>query len=145
MNSDTFKKLNKWLQDNNHVRRDKAVIAANIGDNIFQNMFGQVYYIFPIGKFNYTWLKSRDINMKDISSGWYEYAVDNFFIYGEKTFDSDYKINLNKPFKEYFTTNKGIEKAWKEYYEIWFDCKEYYYFDSESFKWLDGSGELSWR
>lgn len=143
MNSDAFKKFNKWLDQNGHVRRDKAVIAANISDGLFENLFGNVYYIFPIGKFDYTWLMAEDMNIKDYKTGWYEYAVENFFTQGEKTFDDDPKINLNKPFREYFTTNKNWYVAWKNKYEIWFSCKEYYYFDSRSFKWVDG--QLSWR
>lgn len=139
MQSGVFEKFNKWLEKNGHVRRDKSVIARK--DNNKRNMFGDNYYIFPIGKFNYTWVKAKDINMVD-KTGWYSDAVDNFFTQGEKTFDNDYRIKLNKPFKEFFTTNKGIDIAWKNQYEIWFDCKEYYYFCLEGFGWHDTTGEL---
>ena len=34
---------------------------------------------------------------------------------------------LHKEFPTYFTTNKGISTAWVNNYEIWFQCKGYYF------------------
>lgn len=125
----TFKIFNKWLESNGHTRRDKAVIARNeANDNA--NDFGPLYYIFPIGKFKYTWIKAKDVNIADGKTGWGgSKSLDLFF---EDSFDETRYI-----FENYFTTNKGIEEAWKNQYEIWFDCKEYHFFSKAHFKWLD--------
>jgi hypothetical protein len=33
------------------------------------NMFGKLYYIFPIGKFNYSWLRALDLNIDFARTG----------------------------------------------------------------------------
>jgi len=40
--------------------------------------------------------------------------------------DIDGGARKRRKFPTYFTTNKGIETAHKNKYEIWFDCKSYY-------------------
>ena len=133
MNQRAFKKLNDWLQKNNHVRRDKSVSASSAGPSL--KIFGEgVYYFFPISKFNYTWVKASDINLTDMKTEWEKYWIDIFFdedkfrkdIEKEELTMDDEIEKVKKQFPKYFTTNKGIETAHKKKYEIWFDCKEYY-------------------
>jgi len=117
-----FKLLNKWLAKNGHVRRDKSV---SVSSSLWAaEEFGNGYLFFPIGKFNYTWIKAKDLNLDDIRTGWNQANVTYFFDAGE------YELEMSnvdrKSFPKYFTTNKGIEKAWKNSYEVWFNCKSYY-------------------
>ena len=126
---DAFIKLNKWLDKNNHVRRDKAVMASSFQGEILSSFFGDLYWIFPIGKFNYTWIKSRDINLTDASTGWSRFAVDKYF-------ERDGYVNdIKGDFKDYFVTNSSLKTAWQSQFEIWFDCKEYYYIKAKDYKW----------
>ena len=128
MDKNIFGKLNTWLDQSNHVRRDKAVIATNIINNISQ--FGVTYWIFPIGKFNYTWLKANDMNITDYSTEWDPTAVIEFFRFGEVRSEL-----MTGNFEDYFTTNKGIKIAYKNEYELWFSCKEYYYIKAYKYEW----------
>lgn len=130
MNQGVFDKFNKWLQKNGHVRRDKAVSASSSGPSL--QKFGNIGYFFPIGKFNYTWVKTKDINIDDIKNGWRQNEVDLFFFNQETEYKHQIPTNKElidksiKQFPKFFTTNKGIEIAHKNKFEIWFDCKEYY-------------------
>lgn len=133
MKTELFEKLNKWLQKNGHIRRDKAVIAANIKNTT--SMFGDVYWMFPIGKFDYTWLMAKDMNMYDDRTGWDSLSVEKFF---ERGFVND----IPGEFKDYFVTNSSLKMAWTQHYEIWFNCKEYYYFSTSMFGWNDKKKEL---
>lgn len=133
MKPEVFEQLNNWLQKNNHVRRDKAVIAANIKSTT--SMFGDVYWMFPIGKFDYTWLMAGDMNMSSDTTGWDSIAPEEFFRFG-------YSDSITGEFKDYFVTNSSLNFAWKQQYEIWFNCKEYYYFSSNDFGWHDKKKEL---
>ena len=121
MNQRAFKEFNNWLKQNNHVKRDKSVSASSAGPSL--KKFGHVYYFFPIGKFNYTWVKTIDINWHDSNTNWNSLEVEMFFDYENYNEDEEEK---RRKFPTYFTTNKGIEIAHKNKYEIWFDCKEYY-------------------
>lgn len=128
-----FEQLNDWLEKNNHVRRDKAVIAANIKNNT--SMFGDVYWIFPIGKFDYTWLMAGDMNMSDPNTGWDSIAPIDFFRHG-------YSDEIIGNFEDYFVTNSSLKTAWMQKYEIWFNCKQYYYFSVNDFGWNAKKKEL---
>jgi len=122
MDQEPFKEFNNWLGKNGHVRRDKSASASSAGPIL--SSFGTVYYFFPIGKFNYTWVRADDINTHDTRTGWDANEVQMFFDYDD--YEEEDEIIRRKKFPKYFTTNKGIEIAHKNKYEIWFDCKEYY-------------------
>jgi hypothetical protein len=124
MNSWEFKELNKWLEENNHVRRDKAMIAANLKGS--SSIFGSVYHVFPIGKFNYTWLWANDINLNDSNTNWKACYIREFLKFGKEKVPE---------FEVYFHTNEGIKEAWKNEYETWFECKQYYFFSASKFGW----------
>jgi hypothetical protein len=134
MNAYTADIFNEWLEQEGHIRRDSAVIASSKPGP--STMFGMNNYIFPIGKFNYTWVRAKDVNINDGKTGWYESAVENFLIDPEG-FDTDYKVKLPKPFHTYFTTNKGISEAYDNNYEIWFNCKAYYFAKINKYVWLE--------
>lgn len=42
-------------------------------------------------------------------------------------FEKEVREWINKEFPKYFTTNKGMSTAFKNNYEIWFECKGYYF------------------
>ena len=121
-----FVKFNKWLRENKHVRRDKAVIATS--DKGHVGLFGNPYFIFPIGKFDYTWIKAKDVNVSD-KTGWKDMYVEDFFdpYYEEERKKGKYGVLTEKEFSSYFTTNKDFDIAYNKGYEIWFSCKEYYF------------------
>jgi len=129
MDKDDFGKLNIWLDKNNHVRRDKAVIASSFHKKTHSSSFGVLYWIFPIDKFNYTWLMANDMNYSDDSTGWSQFAV-------EKYFERDGYVNdIKGDFKNYFVTNSSLKMAWQFQYEIWFSCREYYYVSATNYEW----------
>jgi hypothetical protein len=126
MPSSVAKKFNEWLKENNHLPRHNAVIASSY-DNSIKTNFGNNYYIFPIGKFNFTYVETEDINENDRRTGWYDYSVDDYM--------SHKKNDLPNPFEQYFHTNKKIHIAYDQKYEIWFDCKEYYLASIAYYDW----------
>ena len=127
-----FEMFNRWLSKNKHTRRDKSVSVTSSLWNA--ETFGNGYYFFPIGKFNYTWIKAKDLNLDDERTGW-EWSFMNYIFDYEEDYSTEVGKNLvrkvKKVFPTYFTTNKGIEIAWKNSYEIWFDCKSYYVVNAE--------------
>ena len=52
---------------------------------------------------------------------------------------------MNKPFADYFHTNKGFDTAYRKGYEIWFKCKSYYYVNYNYLKNNDDYNEISWK
>jgi len=158
--------LNKWLKKNGHVPRNKAVFATSNKHNV--DLFGNTFYIFPIGKFNYTFIKSKDINIEDIRTGWSDDILDimfpteagqNFFNipdfikHSYKPSDDCYSLSadvirigdlkgrmscIENAFSKYFVTNKNFNEAYKEGYEIWFDCKKYYFANEDHYLWMNG-------
>lgn len=110
--------LNELLEKYGHIRRDKSVMANNRSTATF----GQQYYIFPIGKFNYTWVRAEDWNFSYDKTGWRKPG----------TGWRDSELEIEEDFKrqhdmDNIVTNKGFNTAHKMEYEIWMDCKEYYF------------------
>jgi hypothetical protein len=133
-NPKTFKKLNKWLKKNKHIPRDQSVSTSPKKSTFF----GVPYYFFPLGKFDYTWVRSRDINKTDITSGWNSWSVEMMFNpesipkdAGEET--QKLQKEVIRTFSDQFMTNKGFKIAYKKQYEIWFKCKEYYLVNPEDY------------
>ena len=126
MMKNVFNDFNDWLKMKKHVERDKAVIASSL-ETKETTRFGNNYYLFPIGKFNYTYAETNDINLYDYDTRWYASAVKDFVTYNE--------TDLPKPFESYFHTNKNINVAYNNNYEIWFDCKEYYIASISNYIW----------
>ena len=120
MSGRSAKSMNNWLVKNGHTDRSKSVFAGSDNTRLF--LFSKnIYEIFPIGKFNYTWIKVTDINM---SGGNYDgeiLALKNYDMEG------DPYGYLDNMMKDIIVTNKGIKEAYDKKYEIWFDCKSYYY------------------
>jgi len=166
MTGQVAKQFNKWLKKNGHVPRDKAVFATSDKDAI--DMFGKVFYFFPIGKFNYTFIRSEDANIEDPETGWHHdlldimfptptgsnfYDISGFIKYNYKPSDDCYSLgdNIIRPaslkgkmscienaFKKYFVTNKNFNEIYKEGYEIWFDCEKYYFANEDHYLWMNG-------
>ena len=139
MRLNTFKHFNKWLKENGHNTRNNAVIGTSLED-ILKTDFGYNNFLFPIGKFNFTYAETQDINIDDVRTGWTEDIVDRFFNTNKMVNsllggNRNRKINNRKPFESYFHTNKNINIAYKNNYEIWFDCKEYYLASLLYYKW----------
>ena len=71
-NSECFKEINIWLNQNGHVTRDMCVSTTS--NSFVANAFGSPYLFFPKGKFNYTYVKAADFNSDD-THGWDAFAM----------------------------------------------------------------------
>ncbi len=121
-----FKALNQWLAKNGHADRSKSVSVTS--DYETAAYFGQPYWVFPIGKFKYTFVPSKDFN--DDSVYWSGDSMVTYLKYYEAgELDQFNAMNEFDPNRA-FTTNKGFVMAIKKQYEIWIQCKQYYYIDS---------------
>jgi len=169
MSGDVAFNLNKWLKKHGHVPRNKAVFATSNKSHI--DTFGFPYFIFPAGNFNYTFVLSKDINVRDDRTMWESWILEFMFsehdLWGwesdsdtikrfisyntkdkeckklcdefdsipqftqQKEFFSDnvdkFKDCVEKVVENYFYTNEKFDLAYKRGYEIWFDCKYFYY------------------
>ncbi len=135
-----FRRFNDWLQKNGHNRRDNSAIASFVAPGIH----GWAFYIFPMGKFNYTWIEAKDVNIAVDTTGWKQYATDNY------NFDIDKyeggSERLKKSFKDYFTTDSGYDKAARNGYEIWFNCKQYLFVQVVSpYEWDKKTQTMVWK
>ena len=107
--------INKFLEEFGHVRRDRAVIASSKGRVEFKPW----YRIYPIGRFDYSWVRSRDWNFDEgqwpgVDLAWMEPDV---LLRVLK--DQDGIGNI--------VTNKRFGVAYDKKYEIWMGCKDYYF------------------
>lgn len=127
--------LNDWLQKNGHMRRDKSVMAISNPEDL--DLFGEPYHFFPLDPIKgYTWAETKDLNMVDQRTGWSDFTVrawkmkknNEISIDDEWVFRMEGELKgLKKPFEDYFHTNKGFNTAYKNGYEIWFNCVRYYF------------------
>ena len=110
-----FVLFNKWLDEHNHTRRDQSISTGS--DYKRYSMFGTVYVIFPLGKFDYTWTTTKDINYETYTDYSY-FELEKMLIEGDK--------ELSLKYDKLMYTNKKIERAIKYGYEIWMNPKKYY-------------------
>ena len=127
-------RANEWLDSIGAARRDKSVIAISKPK---LQLFGPEHWIFPEGKFKYTYVKSDDFNSSN-RSGW---EPAKFWVWlkiragGDKEkLDKFEKALFTEEFnpKKLFGINKGFDEAYNKGYEIWFECKKYYFIELES-------------
>lgn len=123
---EVFNEINDYFEEKGHARRDKSVIATSNYE--WTKFFGVPTYIFPIGKFNYTFVKTYDFNkLKYLDRA--PQLLQDFMrnqIKDEDKIDQALELLDN-----WVVTNKKMHVPYEMGYEIWFDCKEYYYIDSE--------------
>ncbi len=140
-----FKFINNWLKDNNHNDRKTniCICTSNLNST---SLFGDSYYVFPIGKISYTWMDAIDFNITDRKTGWLNFFIKDYI--NEVDYDtSSYKNNpsiskwengyrnrMKKSFSDYFHTNTGFDNAYNNQYEFWFNCKSYYYISVNNIK-----------
>lgn len=136
-----YKNLNNFLEESGHVRRDKSVIFSSDYHRAVE--FGIPHFMFPEGKFNYTWIYSGDINiprlfhtpsdansLKTFLEGYNLFKKHDFDVRElEKinTYDDIPYSKILKDVEKLFVTNKNIRECHIKKYEIWFDCKNFYF------------------
>ena len=152
----SFKKFNKWLQKNGHVRRDQAISATSDDTHIFLGAGNTSTVIFPVNGYKYTFVKAKDINGDYDYNDWYSTIVEDYFghdsLFGfglgpehlrwkrddmmangvdPRQVNNDYNKEvrrwLDKEFPKFFISNKKMGMAWGNQWEIWFSGKGYYY------------------
>jgi hypothetical protein len=135
MDAKTAKELNDWLEKHGHIRRDNAMIG--ISSYHSADFFGTPCWVFPIGNFNFTFAKTRDLNMNH-NNGWRENTIEDYFRYkksmdkhGWDSMDDKEAERTIELFENAFTTNKDFKRAANNGFEIWFDCKKYFYVKAE--------------
>jgi len=148
MTSEIAKNFNKWLSKNGHVRRDQSVILTS--DKYHSESFGEnVFHIFPIGKFNYTWIKTKDVNISDTKKWDSTYLTAMFADLEQQKyliwlFNQVYPdFDKEKVFSSFFHTNKGFNIAYDKGYELWMNPKQYYFVNVDSHMW-DNSKQRLW-
>jgi hypothetical protein len=148
MDTIKFRILNTWLEENGHVRRDRAVIASSSASHA--SIFGEVCVIFPTGDYSYTWIKGKDMNQfysdsenyKALQCLYYltmtKEELNDFFWHMEgdwnirekliKMYGENIVNNYKSIVKQIFTTNKQMDVAYDNMYEIWFGGTTKYYY-----------------
>ena len=133
-----FVEINKLLEKNKHVRRDQSIMVTS--DKNWAKGFGNmVYMVFPIGRFDYSWISLIDFNKIQSEAFAYNFAGPESmgdYLFGEFDLISDKE---KKEIEDYLlgmiTTNKGIKKAYVNGFEVWMNPKSYYlllpYYDSD--------------
>jgi len=106
--SGEFPFMNIWLQSHKHIRRDQAVMAK--GDKLHLKTFGDIYYFFPIGKFNYTFIKTSDFNLPDNNDKWDPYFYTMLIKYMQlfKETKDNFRLALVKDYLIEYSTDKSL-------------------------------------
>lgn len=132
MFADSYEMINEWLVDNGHFSRIRDVLIASSRTT---GLFGDQFFVFPIKMKGFTYVKAGDFNFG--SNNWYAIGVSNIVDdmvdagYDEDKIRQKLTEFLDKNFKNAFVTNKNIKKAYDYGYEIWFNCREYYFIDTD--------------
>ena len=123
MSDELFKEFNKWLEKNGHNRRDKSISV--ITDPEHAETFGRAYYVFPLDKMSYSFVKAMDINMDDPRTDWSPNLLRQHLNVSEEN---------NRDLGSFFFTDKGFDKAYKNNFEIWINSDSYYYISAPFLK-----------
>ena len=127
---ETMKDIDDYMDHIHGARRTESVIAISQFSNTMRVMFGDPYWIFPIGGFTYTFVEAQDFNYGD--SDW---SARNFMNYikdrrWEDPDMDDYGYDgINHPG---IIVNKDFDRAYNKGWEIWFECDRYYYIQLSS-------------
>ncbi len=150
MGEDEARALNKMLQKKGHARRDGSILVTSNKDHTY--LFGSPYYVFPKDKMKYTWIETADINISDDRVGWHQQTIDAWIqiilLKGELLTPVRDRLyqgildDLQKPFEDYFHTNKGFNTAYDNEYEIWIETDSYYFADANLYHWYNNKQEL---
>ena len=145
-----FPIINKWLEKNKHISRNKSV-SVSADFKYIQKFFGNPAIFFPIGKFNYTFIKASDFNTyleKEKKGGWdnnaFVWLLKNELIKNTKNtiISSWLCVNSTKAQNETLTNNELLKFAkknnnkdkYKE--EIVFDVGSYKSFRTNTFWYI---------
>ena len=116
----TFKFVNDWLSNKGWPRRDSSMICTS--NETWANTFGNAFYVFPINSsYGYAWVDSHDFNtmsLKDMG----EWNIGEL----EDHAHNNPKEGI-KMLEDHVRGNKKFNAAYNREYEIWIDCKEYYF------------------
>ncbi|GAI90034.1 unnamed protein product [marine sediment metagenome] len=129
---DAFKFVNKWLSKKGWPRRDRSVICTS--NKSWADDFGNPRMIFPVEMKGYAWIESRDFNDhsfsdKAVSKG----GTPKSWDIGTLEWMTEYSPDENrydradKYLQDFVHGNKHFDIAYNRQYEMWFDCKRYYY------------------
>ncbi|MFW6030241.1 MAG: hypothetical protein ACOCRO_08310 [Halanaerobiales bacterium] len=125
---EAFKEINEYFEDKGHVRRDNSVIGTS--HKKWAKFFGSPFMLFPVGKFDYSFVETTDFNSLKTYKKISQEARD--FIKGEIPIYDDKIEKILAEIEGTITTNKNIKLAYENYLEIWFNCKEYYLLMAEN-------------
>ena len=74
--------------------------------------------------------KQKDHDLEQM--GKTEISIHDKWIKADKNHNERVKKWLKENFKHFFHTNKGMKTAWDNNYEIWFQCKGYYFIRTDN-------------
>ena len=117
--------LNKWLESKGHAPRNQSISCSS--DFSSANAFGDTYWIFPIGKFKFSWVRSDDFNIEE--DNWNPNELHYFLQHWLSEWpDKPHWSEISKfdPEKAIFTNTK-FNEAYERKYEFWIQSKKYYY------------------
>jgi hypothetical protein len=131
----TYKYVNKWLGKKGWPRRDKSVICT--ANESYAYDFGGAVMIFPFDmNYGYAWIEARDFNdwsfvddKSKMPTSWDIGTLEHIIEYSaqEERFE-----RADKYLEAFVHANKGFREAYGNMYEIWFNCKQYYYLNLNS-------------
>ncbi len=119
---ETVKDINDYMDYIKAARRDRSVIAISEFTSRMSQMFGQPYWIFPIGGFKYTYIEAADFNY-----GSNNFNSTSFLGYVKDRRWEDYDMDDYGWDREGIVVNRDFDEAYNKGYETWFECDRYYY------------------
>jgi hypothetical protein len=128
-----FENTNDWLQSKGGARRDKSAIAIS-KMSVIHKTFGDPHWIFPVGKFKYSFVMSQDFNITDgfwDPREFFEWMDDYEDRWSHDPEVKEYWDEKDEKFSAFFYHNTHAEKAFREEWEIWFQCPKYYFINIE--------------
>ena len=146
-----YKFLNEWLESSGLARRDRSIICtpSKKQSKIFLDKGKRsIYYIFPTDPFKWSYCKNKDFNFDDnihvilrsIDYATSQDIVDDFRKNNESMPHNELMKIVQKKvtkimveaadFLERYIKKDNFEKPYSNRWEIWYECRSFYYIDS---------------
>lgn len=133
--------LNNWLQKKRMARRDKSIQCTSEKSHAKLFLKGRhtkdFYYIFPADPFKWAYCNHRDFNFDPFIHDYLKFINPEE---REKTSNEAIRNisqkEAEKRASEYlkeFIFKKDFEGAYSMGYEMWYECKNYYYISASEF------------
>lgn len=124
--------IDEYLDKRLLASRKESMIATT-DESRMQSFGNKRCFVFPKGIFQFAMVRSSDMNFTSIKTGWTPNDIHRYIFEYYKSTDKYEREELRIKIYEILdstidgNSQKAFNEAYRQQYEMWFDCDEYYY------------------